>query len=239
MIEFGQPVILEPANQVDAAVIWLHGMMDNPEHWVRALRQECKIPLTWKFVLLRSPKLPITYLGGKTAAAWGDFRETVAVHVGGVDYEAEDCILPEAVAEVHRVIEALQKEDGLNSERIAVFGFSQGAALTAEAVLKYPRTLACQAVLCGWLTPGARLALANSSNCHVPTFIGHSKSDNEVEFGCSQFSQRTLSAAGAAVKFQVVDNVDHIPAAHHFLPEAIQFLAQVLTDTPGQLKQRL
>lgn len=219
-----------PETHVNGAVIWLHGMMDNPEHWARALQQQPKALTSWKWILLRSPQLPITYLGGKTAAAWGDFQETVAVHVGGVDHESEDCILPEAVAEVHKAIEALQK-DGVPAERIAVAGFSQGAALAAEAVLKFPRRLAGQVLLCGWLTPGARSALSSAPNNSVPTFLGHSHSDKEVEFECAQFSLRSLGQAGAPVNFQALNNVDHIPAAHELLPEAIQFLKGVFAET--------
>mmetsp|Transcript_15569 Transcript_15569/g.28951 ORF Transcript_15569/g.28951 Transcript_15569/m.28951 type:complete len:248 (+) Transcript_15569:78-821(+) len=221
--QFGPSLVIQPQQQVEAAVIWLHGMMDNPDHWARKIQEVA--PPSWKVVLLRSPRFPISYLGGTVAAAWGDFKDRSAVHVGGEDHEREDCILPESVAEVHHAIDMLL-QDGLPAERVAVAGFSQGAALAAEAALKFPQRLAALAVLCGWLTPGARSTLATGANRSTPVFLGHSQSDEEVEFECAEFLQRALVETGAPVKFYTMNHTAHIPASFKLLPQAVQFLSE-------------
>merc|ERR1712100_302033 len=119
---------------------------------------------SWKWVLLRAPQLPMTYLGGRKAAAWGDFKDTAAVNVGGIDHERDDCVLPEVARAVHQAIETVHNNDDLPYCRIAVAGFSQGAALAAEAVFRFQHALAGHALLCDWLTPGARSVLAGSPN---------------------------------------------------------------------------
>lgn len=231
-----EPVVIEPEGQLEAAVIWLHGMMDNPDHWSRRMVTHARKYPSWKWVLLRAPQLPMTYLNGRMAAAWGDFKDTAAVNVGGVDHEREDCIHPEMVRAVHRAIESVHSRDGLPYSRIAVAGFSQGAALAAESVFKFPHTLAGQALLCGWLTPGARSVITDNPNRLIPLLIGHSRADTDVKFECAEFSYQRLLDVHAPVKFHVLSNPDHIPAAFQMLSEAVAFLAASFTD-PSRLRE--
>merc|ERR1712157_605383 len=83
--------------------------------------------------------------------------------------------------------------------------------------------------LCGWLTPGARTAFATSANCCIPTFLGHSRTDKEVDFKCADFLHRTFIEAGASITFRIVDCADHIPTAFQLAPEAVNFFAEALT----------
>jgi len=228
-MHIGEAVVLEPEVQVEAAVIWLHGMMDNPDHWSERLMMHAREHPSWKWVLLRAPMLPITYLGGRMVPAWGDFKDNSAVSVGGVDHEREDCVLPDMVNAVHQAIEAVHAKDGLPYSHIAVAGFSQGAALAAEAVFKFQHSLAGHVLLCGWLTPGARSVLAESKNQRIPTLLGHSEVDTEVKFECAELSYQCLLQGNAAVAFEVLSNLDHIPAAFHLLSQAIEFLAAAFT----------
>lgn len=232
MVQVGKAVSIEPETQLEAAVIWIHGMMDNPDHWKERLSIYAKEHPSWKWVLLRSPKMPITYLDGRVAAAWGDFKDTAAVNVGGLDHEREDCILPDMIRAVHCAIDALHREDSLPYCRIAVAGFSQGAALAVEATLKFEHSLAGYASLCGWLTPGARRVLAHSQNRSIPLFLGHSRVDKDVDFKCAEFLSRYIVDMNGPFEFQELSDQDHIPAAFQLLTRAISFIAEALRYPP-------
>jgi len=239
MMQLGKPVVIEAEGQVEAAVIWLHGMMDSPDNWRKRLMVHAREHPSWKWLLLRAPQLPITYLGGKSAAAWGDFKDKSAVKVGGVDHERKDCILPDMVSAVHESIETVHSTDSLPYCRIAVAGFSQGAALAAEAVFKFQHALAGHALLCGWLTPGARTVLIQSPNRHIPVFLSHSQADEDVEFGCAKLLHQSLVDVEAQVEFQVLSDLGHIPTARQMISQAIPFLAAAILGGDGITVSRM
>merc|ERR1712224_59442 len=133
---------------------------------------------------------------------------------------------------VHQTLNALHNKDGLPFGSIAVAGFSQGAALTAETVLRFPHSIAGYVVLCGWLTPAARSSLMSSRNQRTPVLLGHSCTDEEVDFKCAELAQQRLLDAGTPVKHYTISNMGHIPAAFQMLPEAITFLAEAFANTP-------
>lgn len=198
-------LIFEPeCNPCEAAVIWLHGLDDRPEHWASSLTAARKRRPHLKWVFMRAPERRIACYAGKVHPSWGDFSDPGMVAVGSVDHECRDSRgwYAASVAAVHAHIHALEKT-GIPSERVVVVGISQGAALAAEAALTIQARLGGWAMLSGWLMPRARAALLLSLNGRgARVLVCHGTEDDQVAYGCALFARDLLKGVGARIEFE-------------------------------------
>lgn len=232
----GADLVFGPALTPRAAVIWLHGLDDAPESWAERLVNERHRRPEWKWVHLRAPERPITCYQKMRHSAWGDFVDEGAVRVGSRDHESRD---PKgwyaaSVARVHEAVELLAAE-GVPPARVAIVGFSQGAALAAEAALTLRPRLAGFALLAGWLSPRARQAVARGANGRsgARVLVAHSTADEQVDYGCALLAERLLAEAGAGVRFEELNGVMHVAGEAQLKSRALTFLDEVLEGGGG------
>ena len=138
-------------------MIWLHGLDDTAENWANGLAGARARHPTWRWLFVRAPERAITAYDGRLHLAWGDFHEAGAVRVGSRDYDGKRWYA-ESIASVHAAVRTLVA-DGVPPRKIAIVGFSQGAALAAAAALTLETPIGGWAMLAGWLLPAAREAL--------------------------------------------------------------------------------
>ena len=93
---------------------------------------------------------------------------------------------------------------GIPSERIALLGFSQGACLASEFLVRSPRRYAAAMILTGGVIgplDGAR-ATAAGSLAGTPIFLGAGEPDAHVPIARAIETATMLSAMGARVDFR-------------------------------------
>lgn len=225
--KFGKPLVFAPAAP-DSAVIWLHGFGDKPEGWAsafKAMRIAGHPFSTCKWVHLRAPPVPQPCYGGKKLPGWGQFFGTQCLHPGDKDHENPDVegFYESSVAAVNREIDLLVK-DGILRERVVVGGFSQGAAISLEALASAKEPWGGCVALSGWLTPRARLSLKQKINNGIKLLLCHGTKDDMVGFDCAEAAAPTLREAGVPLQFE-----EYKGLAHSSDPEELRTLAAFLS----------
>ena len=181
------PIILQTdpddSREVDAAVIWLHGLGADGSDFVPIV-SELKLPdvLNIRFIFPHAPVRPITINQGYRMRGWYDIT---SLDIANRDDEA-------GIVESSAILTRLCDEQlalGIVAERIIVAGFSQGGAIALYAGLRYARTLGGIMALSTYLPMKQRLDKeAAAANRDTPIFMAHGLHDDVV---ATQFGQQT------------------------------------------------
>lgn len=181
------PIILQTdpddAREVDAAVIWLHGLGADGSDFVPIV-SELKLPdaLNIRFIFPHAPLRPITINQGYRMRGWYDIT---SLDIAERDDEA-------GIVESSAILTRLCDEQlalGVAAQRIIVAGFSQGGAIALHAGLRYARTLGGIMALSTYLPMQQRLQQeATAANRDTPIFMAHGLHDDVV---ATQFGLQT------------------------------------------------
>jgi len=202
--------------QMQCAIIWLHGQGESEASWQTKLKG-VTLPEragSCRWIWPRAQLQPCSTRGGVLTPQWFDTPEFPICRVirgvpdrPRIDEDPKE--LTRATTRIHAAIEALEAE-GLPSDRIALAGFGQGAALVLHAVLRFQRPLAGGAMLSGWMPckEALRKAAENSTPPEgwesPPEFLWcHGARDGVVEPGLAAESSRVLKEMGARVQFRL------------------------------------
>ncbi|NOY66609.1 MAG: carboxylesterase [Gammaproteobacteria bacterium] len=129
-------LILEPVHPANASVIWLHGLGADAHDFIPVVEQlnfpdELKV----RFIFPNAPMRPITLNAGAVMPGWFDI-------IGiGPEYREDE----EGIRSSQLMIEALiekENQQGIESNRIILAGFSQGGAVVLQSGIRYPGPLA-------------------------------------------------------------------------------------------------
>ncbi|WP_431879752.1 alpha/beta hydrolase, partial [Amycolatopsis sacchari] len=100
-------------------------------------------------------------------------------------------------------------EAGVPPERTYLIGFSQGACLLSEYLVRNPRRYGGAALLTGgYIGPDRRSP--NGSLDGTPVFLGTSRYDEWVPLSRAEETADLLRAMGADVTFEVYDDREHL-----------------------------
>jgi phospholipase/carboxylesterase len=181
------PIILQTdpdgSREVDAAVIWLHGLGADGSDFVPIV-SELKLPeaLNIRFIFPHAPVRPITINRGYRMRGWYDIT---SLDIANRDDEA-------GIVESSAILTRLCDEQlalGIVAERIIVAGFSQGGAIALYTGLRYARTLGGIMALSTYLPMQQRLDQeAAVANRDTPIFMAHGLHDDVV---ATQFGLQT------------------------------------------------
>ncbi len=117
---------------------------------------------------------------------------------------------------------------GARPERTALVGFSQGAVMSLDVGLRYPRRLAWVAALSGYLfEPEALAAELAPAQRQLPVFLAHGTLDDVVPIAGSRMAAQALRAEGLPVELR------EYPMAHRIVPEEIADLRAFLARCLG------
>ncbi len=188
-----EAIELETGENPDAAVIWLHGLGANGHDFVPIV-QQLRLPadLTIRFIFPHAPVRPITINQGLEMPGWYDISNMSIV--GEEDVEG----MLESSQAIHQLCEQ-QEEQGIDSTRIIVAGFSQGGAIALHCGLNYPRPLAGIMALSTYLPRCA--VLGSTTNLAVPLFMAHGLQDDVVALNYGKSSCQRLQTAGYSVSW--------------------------------------
>ena len=222
MNEHLETIEINPVEQADAVVIWLHGLGADG-HDFEPIVPELALPKSAKvrFVFPHAPERPITINGGYVMRGWYD--------IARADIGAQQDV--DGIKNSQRQLEALIEAEisaGIPAERIILAGFSQGGAIILQTGLRYPKPLGGLMVLSSYVPLVETLeAERNHENQHTPIFMAHGQQDEVITHGLAEQSRDQLINLGYTVEWKSYS------MPHGVLPEEIEdigwWLRKVLT----------
>lgn len=213
------PLRVRTAGRGDAAAILLcHGFGAPGDDLVSLARViDAGRDVRWFF-----PEAPIALdLGwGMTGRAWWNIdmeRLQRLMLTGQAHLLAEETPpgLAEARAALEATIAALEKDHGVQRDRLVIGGFSQGAMLTTEVALHADAPFAGLAILSGTLVSADRwveAARARGSSIHA--LQAHGRRDPLLPFAAAEALRDLLTSTGAEVEW-----VPH--GGEHEIPQTV------------------
>lgn len=138
----------------------------------------------------------------------------------------------EGIHQSCRLLTALIEElvaDGWAPERIALAGFSQGAVMSLDVGLRYPKRMAGVLALSGYLHAPERLRAERSPEAiGTPILLCHGTEDPLLPIDGSRQAARLLTAEGFSVTLK------EYPMGHEVIPEEIaevkRFLVRIFPE---------
>ena len=200
----------EVGTQIEASVIWLHGL-GATAHDFYDVPPALVLPpgLGVRFVFPQAPTIPVTLNHGMRMPAWYDIRS-----LGGSRNNDVEGI-ERSRSQVGELI-AREVERGVDPSRIVIGGFSQGGAIALHTALRHGDRLAGVMVLSAYLLLADQLdAEASAVNRDVPVFMAHGTYDPVVRFDWATTSRDRLQALGWDVEWH------EYPMPHSVCPEEI------------------
>jgi phospholipase/carboxylesterase len=195
--ESADAIVLAPATQASASVIWLHGLGADGNDFVPIV-PELKLPANpgVRFVFPHARVRPVTLNMGMHMRAWYDIKTLTAE--GRADEEG----MRESVARVVGLI-AAERALGIPAARIVIAGFSQGGAVALHAALRHPEPLAGVLALSCYLPLQATLAAGLAeANKPTPILMCHGTQDPVLPLALGLMACNWLRAAGYRVDWK-------------------------------------
>lgn len=217
-----EPLIIEPrtGEPANAALILLHGLGADGNDFA-SLLPAFNLPagLALRGVLPHAPQRAVTVNGGMRMPAWYDILAM------DLSREIDETQLKASAAYVHALIDA-QREQGIDSRRIVVAGFSQGGAVAYEAALSYPQPLAGLLALSTYFATADSLQLA-AANRALPTAVHHGSFDPVVPERLGRAGYEKARELGVPAEYR------RFAMAHALCPEQIGVIGDWLGQRLG------
>lgn len=208
-----ESLILDPTQNADACVIWLHGLgADRYDFQPVAEALQQRLPST-RFVLPQAPTRAVTINGGWAMPSWYDIlamSPARAINREQLETSAQTVI---------GLIEG-QRNSGIDPARIILAGFSQGGAVVLHtAFLRWQGPLGGVLALSTYApTFGDDLQLATAQKS-LATLCLHGSHDDVVLPAMGRAAYDALKAQGVPVQWR------EYPMGHEVLMEEISDIA--------------
>jgi len=213
-------IIIETAEQPDAAVIWLHGLGADGNDFVPIVDQ-LQLPSHYaiRFIFPHAPLRPITINQGYQMPGWYDISSL------NIDEQEDEAGIKESSAILKQLCES-QEAEGIESSRIIVAGFSQGGAIALHCGCRYPRQLAGIMALSTYMPlPHSLSDEISETAVDTSVFMAHGRQDDVVAYDYGKQSMEQLESCNIEVLWHEYD------MGHAVCIEEIQHIRQWLTDT--------
>jgi phospholipase/carboxylesterase len=195
--ETADAVVLAPATQASASVIWLHGLGADGHDFVPIV-PELKLPANpgIRFVFPHAAVRAVTLNMGMRMRAWYDIKTLTA------EGRADEAGLRESLARLGALI-AAERALGIESRRIVIAGFSQGGAVALHGALRHPEPLGGILALSCYLPLQAALANELAEvNRQTPILMCHGQFDPVLPLALGLAACNWLRAAGYRVEWK-------------------------------------
>jgi len=192
-------------------VVTLHGRGVTGEDLV-PLAEELRLPSV-RFVF---PNAPFDFMGFSNGRAW--YESPPRAHEG----------LVESRQLLFRLLEDLEKQ-GIDPGRTVLMGFSQGAVMSLDAGIRYPKRLAGVIALSGYLYAADSIGAEKSAASYgLPILLAHGTYDDVLPFALSRQADKALQAHGFQTRLL------EYPMGHQIVPEELEEVRSFLkTILPG------
>jgi phospholipase/carboxylesterase len=215
-----KPIVLEPAGQPTASVIWLHGLGADGHDFEPVVAQLSDgLRQCVRFIFPHAPHRPVTINGNMVMRAWYDVTEAELTRKPDEDgVRASEKILRDLVKS--------EIDAGIAPRRIVLAGFSQGGAVALHTGLRYPDALAGIMALSTYLPMHEAIRdEASEANRKVPLFMAHGSQDPLIPLSSSEASRAYMTSLGYVVECHTY------PMAHAVCGEEIRDIENWLSRT--------
>jgi phospholipase/carboxylesterase len=212
------PIEIETGRWPTASVLWLHGLGADGHDFVPIV-PALGLPAepAVRFVFPHAPYRPVTLNGGYVMRAWYD------IGPGTNGFTQNRTHLDEAEAAL-RALVAREAGRGIDTRRIVLGGFSQGATVALQTGLRFGQPLAGLLILSVAAAHAAELAAGvHPANAATPLFLAHGSADPLVPFALGCAAHAALAAAGLTVEWH------SYPMGHSVCPEEIRDIGRWLS----------
>jgi phospholipase/carboxylesterase len=211
-----QSVVIEPEQEANATVIWLHGLGADGHDFEPIvpylnLKEDAQV----RFIFPHAPSMPISMNMGYVMPAWFDI-----LALDGTGRKIDSQQLLASAMQVHKLIDK-EIEKGIDSERIILIGFSQGGAVNFQAGLTYDKPLAGMLALSSFF-PTAEEVIPHPANQNLPILVCHGTHDAILDISLAEKSLEALKALGYQPKYLTY------PMGHTVCPQQIQDISSWL-----------
>ncbi len=214
-------IIVDSPKPATASVIWLHGLGANGYDF-EPIVHELPNNLTQdtRFIFPHAPQRPISINGGMVMPGWYDIfglDVTTQQDTQGI-YDSEQILC-------HYVNQEI--EQGIDTKRIVLAGFSQGGAIVLHTGLRYPFPLAGIMALSTYLPLADRLEEeSHIANHQTSIFMAHGQFDPTISFTYGERSRRRLEKLGYHVNWYSYNMQHNVSPAEiidlgHWLSECL------------------
>lgn len=210
-------VIIQPSQQAQASVIWLHGLGADGHDFtdiVSALNLPSSLHV--RFIFPHAPIRPITVNANMHMRAWYDIYS-----LG--DLERED---KAGITEMTHSINALIQQEidnGIASKQIVLAGFSQGGAMALFTGLHYDKPLAGILALSTYLPLIKNISPSDFDiNRKTKIFMAHGQEDPVLPIQLGKQTFELLKNLGHPIEWR------DYPMAHQVCNEEIKAIGQWL-----------
>jgi phospholipase/carboxylesterase len=194
MIEQLDPIFIEPENNAEFAIIWLHGLGADGHDFVPIVPELKLGDVAIRFIFPNAPIRPVTINNGIPMPAWYDIR--------GMDIaDKEDSVGMQAS---HSYLQSLIDQEidkGIPAGNIIVAGFSQGGAVALYTTLRFSQPLAGCMALSTYLPFMSKSKEEKSTHSSdTPIFWGHGTQDTVVPLDLGETSKEHLTDLGFNIR---------------------------------------
>lgn len=210
-------LVIEPSSgrPANACVFILHGLGADG-HDFAPLVPQLDLPddADVRFIMPHAPNLSVTVNNGMTMPAWYDI---LSVDLGRkVDIDQ----LTHSARRIQQLIQA-QIDQGIESRRIVVAGFSQGGAVAYQAALTFDQPLAGLLAMSTYLANPDETALTEA-NRTLPIEAHHGTADPVVPESLGRQGVEVLGAQGYKVEYRRYE------MEHALCPEQLEDISRFL-----------
>jgi phospholipase/carboxylesterase len=206
---------LETQANPDSTVIWLHGLGADGNDFAPIV-PELHLPaeLAVRFIFPHAPTMPVTVNGGFVMPAWYDILDMTIerkVDIAGLMASAEQI----------NAFVSRELEQGIDSKRIIIAGFSQGGAVAYQVALSHPKPLGGLLAMSTYFAT-AELIDYSAANRTIPIKIQHGTDDPVVPEQLGRQATAQLVEKGYSVSYE------NYPMEHAVCPQQIGDISQWL-----------
>jgi len=215
-----EPLMIEPAENADSAVIWLHGLGADRfdfEPVARLLGQH--LPCT-RFILPQAPTRPVTFNMGHAMPSWYDI-----LALDGSERAINAADLEQSAETVIGLIKA-QQQSGIDNKRIVLAGFSQGGAVVLHtALLRFTKALGGVLALSTYAPTFTAETQFAESKQNLPVLCMHGSEDAVLPISMGRAVYNKLSEQGIKANWR------DYPMGHEVRPEQLHDILDWLKNT--------
>lgn len=195
-------IYVPSASKQDAGVIFIHGLGQSNETWKSIVLESLahRLP-TVAWILPQSINRPVTFSQGQYRPSWFDIAR-----LPPDKDEYDEVSITESITIVEDLILA-QVHAGIDSRRIVLVGFSQGAALSLMTALTSLHELGGVVSLSGWIPHQARPHMHHVGS--FPILWCHGTADDEIPLEYGQEAAQFLISSNQVVRFKTYEDLSH------------------------------
>lgn len=206
-------LILEPSQNADACVIWLHGLGADRYDFLPVAEALQHVLHSTRFVMPQAPTRAVTINGGYAMPSWYDILAmSPARAIDRAQLEA-------SALQVMTLIET-QRDSGIDPARIILAGFSQGGAVVLHtAFLRWHGPLGGVLALSTYAPTFSDEVQLSASQRAIPVLCLHGRNDDVVLPAMGRAAHDYLQAQGVPVTWK------DYPMSHEVINEEIRAIA--------------